>query len=243
MNEAETTEVLRLEEVTKVHRSGDVSVPALRRVDLFVDQGEFVAIMGASGSGKTTLLGILGLLDRPTSGSYRLVGREVAGLPETRRARIRGKRIGFVFQAYNLIPRVTAYANVELPLVYAGMRRSERRSRVLEALAAVGLSERLRHVPAQLSGGEQQRVAIARALVVGPSVVLADEPTGNLDSASADDVLSMFERLNVEGATIVMVTHSSEVAEHASRLVRLADGVVVADEPVRRQAVAAGRPA
>ena len=237
MSEAATTSVIELTDVTKVHRSGDLSVQALAGVDFVVREGEFVAIMGASGSGKTTLLGILGLLDRPTSGSYRLVGAEVATLDETRRARIRGQRIGFVFQAYNLIPRLTAYKNVELPLVYAGVPARERRNRVVEAFAEVGLSERIRHVPTQLSGGEQQRVAIARALVVQPSVVLADEPTGNLDSTSAGDVLSILERLNVHGATIVMVTHSSEVAEHASRIVRFADGRVVADESNERTSV------
>jgi len=230
--------VIELSEVTKVHRSGDVTVAALGGVGFAVREGEFVAIMGASGSGKTTLLGILGLLDRPTSGSYRLVGTEVAKLDETARAHIRGRRIGFVFQAYNLIPRATAFKNVELPLVYSGVRASDRRARVLEALAEVGLSERVRHVPTQLSGGEQQRVAIARALVVRPSVVLADEPTGNLDSTSEGDVLAILERLNGQGATIVMVTHSNEVAEHASRIVRLADGLVVADEALERPPLA-----
>ena len=232
-----TASIIELADVTKVHRSGDLSVQALGGVGFVIREGEFVAIMGASGSGKTTLLGILGLLDRPTSGSYRLVGTEVAMLDETRRARLRGQRIGFVFQAYNLIPRMSAYKNVELPLVYARLPPRERRSRVLEALAEVGLSERIGHVPTQLSGGEQQRVAIARALVVQPSVILADEPTGNLDSTSAGDVLSILERANAHGATIVMVTHSSEVAEHASRIVRLGDGWIVADEPIERTLV------
>jgi putative ABC transport system ATP-binding protein len=222
--------VIELDDVTKVFRSGEVSVEALRGVSFTVREQEFVAIMGPSGSGKTTLLGILGCLDRPTDGSYKLVGQEMTTLDETRRARVRGERIGFVFQAYNLIPRTTAYKNVELPLVYAGVAGGERRSRVLQALAGVGLAERVDHLPNQLSGGEQQRVGIARALVVEPSVILADEPTGNLDSASAEEVLSILGRLNEEGATIVMVTHSSEVAEHASRIVRFADGLVVADE-------------
>jgi putative ABC transport system ATP-binding protein len=226
--------IIDLADVTKVHRSGDVLVEGLRGVSFAVQVGEFVAIMGPSGSGKTTLLGILGCLDRPTSGSYRLVGQEMSTLSETRRAQVRGERIGFVFQAYNLIPRSSAFKNVELPLVYAGTRAHERRSRALEALADVGLSERARHLPTQLSGGEQQRVAIARALVVRPSVVLADEPTGNLDSASADEVLAILERLNRQGATIVMVTHSSTVASRASRILRLEDGLMVADEPVDR---------
>jgi putative ABC transport system ATP-binding protein len=226
--------VIAISEVTKVHRTGDVSLEALRGVDLLVRRGEFVSIMGPSGSGKTTLLAILGLLDRPTTGSYRLDGEEMATLDETRRARVRGARIGFVFQAYNLLPRATAFKNVELPLIYARIPARERRERIIEALSAVGLSERVEHVPTQLSGGEQQRVAIARALVVEPSVVLLDEPTGNLDSASAEDVLAIIEGVNRAGATIVMVTHSIEVAERASRIVRLADGRVLADEPVRR---------
>jgi putative ABC transport system ATP-binding protein len=226
--------VIDLADVTKVHRGGDVSVEALRGVSFAVGSGEFVAIMGPSGSGKTTLLGILGCLDRPTTGSYRLVGEEVSALSETRRARIRGDRIGFVFQAFNLLPRSTAFKNVELPLVYAGVRTRERRERALEALAAVGLAGRAMHVPSQLSGGEQQRVAIARALVVNPSVVLADEPTGNLDSTSAADVLAILERVNKSGATLVMVTHSHRVAQHASRIVRFADGRIVGDEPVER---------
>jgi putative ABC transport system ATP-binding protein len=230
--------VIELADVTKVFKSGEVSVEALRGVSFSVEEREFVAIMGPSGSGKTTLLGILGCLDRPTEGSYELVGQEMSTLDETRRARVRGQRIGFVFQAYNLIPRTNAYKNVELPLVYAGVSRDERRGRVLEALASVGLAERAGHMPSQLSGGEQQRVGIARALVVEPSVILADEPTGNLDSASADEVLSILRRLNDEGATIVMVTHSSEVAEHASRIIRFADGLVVADEPTERSRAA-----
>ena len=231
--------IIEIADVTKVYRSGEVSLAALRGVDFVVREGEFVAIMGPSGSGKTTLLGILGCLDRPTTGAYRLVGDEMSSVDEARRARVRGQRIGFVFQAYNLLPRSTAFKNVELPLVYAGVPAYERRRRVLDALAEVGLAERANHHPNQLSGGEQQRVAIARALVVRPSVLLADEPTGNLDSASAEEVLTLLERLNNRGATIVVVTHSEEVAERASRIVRLADGLVVADEPVDRR-VAAG---
>ena len=234
MSEEGGASIIDVADVTKVYRSGDVSVDALRGVSLVVREGEFVSIMGPSGSGKTTLLGILGCLDRPTTGAYLLVGQEMSTLDETRRARVRGERIGFVFQAYNLLPRSNAYKNVELPLVYAGVRPRERRSRVLEALGEVGLAERTRHLPTQLSGGEQQRVAIARALVVRPSVVLADEPTGNLDSESAEEVLTLLERLNRRGATIVLVTHSEEVAERASRIVRFADGRIVADEPVDR---------
>jgi putative ABC transport system ATP-binding protein len=224
--------VIELADVAKTHRSGELTVQALKSVDLVVREGEFVAIMGRSGSGKTTLLGILGCLDRPTSGSYKLDGEEMSKLNETRRAHVRGAKIGFVFQAYNLLPRSTAFRNVELPLVYGGASRRERRKRALDALAEVGLAERVDHMPNQLSGGEQQRVAIARALVVRPSVVLLDEPTGNLDSASAEDVLAILDRISAGGATIVMVTHSSEVAERAARIVRLADGRVVGDERV-----------
>jgi putative ABC transport system ATP-binding protein len=226
--------IIELADVTKVYRDGEVTVEALRGVSIVVREAEFLAVMGPSGSGKTTLLGILGLLDRPTTGSYRLVGDEVASLNETRRAHVRGDRIGFVFQAYNLLPRSTALENVELPLVYAGVSRRERSRRALEALVEVGLSERAGHRPSRLSGGEQQRVAIARALVIEPSVLLLDEPTGNLDSASADEVLAILERMHGGGSTIVIVTHSSEVAERASRILRLADGVVVADEPAAK---------
>jgi putative ABC transport system ATP-binding protein len=233
--------IIEVADVSKTYRSGDVEVDALRSVSVVISAGEFVAVMGPSGSGKTTLLGILGCLDRPTSGSYRLVEREVSGLSEAQRARVRRDRIGFVFQAYNLLPRATAYKNVELPLVYGRVAAGDRRGRVLAALADVGLSDRARHKPNQLSGGEQQRVAIARALVVRPSVLLADEPTGNLDSASAEEVLGVLGRAHERGATIVLVTHSDEVASHASRIVRLSDGRVVADEPADRPVLEVAR--
>ena len=224
--------VLELEDVTKAYQTGEVLVEALRGVSFGVGAGEFVAIMGESGSGKTTLLGILGCLDRPTTGSYKLVGEEMTHLSESRRARLRCERIGFIFQAYNLLPRMTAAKNVELPLIYAGLPARERRPLVLEALAEVGLADRIDHQPNQLSGGQQQRVAIARALVTSPSVLLADEPTGNLDSASAEEVLDLLERVHAAGSTIVMVTHSNEVAQRASRILRFADGVLVGDETV-----------
>jgi putative ABC transport system ATP-binding protein len=236
VREASGTRVLELSDVRKSYRTGELSVDALRGVSFVVNEGEFVAIMGPSGSGKTTLLGILGCLDRPTSGSYKLDGEEMAQLDETRRAHVRGAKIGFVFQAYNLLPRSTAFKNVELPLVYAGVPRRERQSRVVNALAEVGLSERLDHLPAQLSGGEQQRVAVARALVVRPSVVLLDEPTGNLDSASAHEILAIFDDLHAAAATIVLVTHSHEVGQRASRILTVADGLVVADSALEQVA-------
>ena len=242
MSTAPPEATIELADVSKVYGSGEVEVEALRGVSFVVREGELVAIMGPSGSGKTTLLGILGCLDRPTTGSYRLAGQEVSALDETRRARVRAERIGFVFQAYNLLPRSTAFRNVELPLVYAGVSARERRGRALEALGEVGLADRAHHLPTQLSGGEQQRAAIARALVVHPSVVLLDEPTGNLDSANAEEVLTILERVNRQGATMVIVTHSSEVASRASRVLRLADGQVVADEPVDHALVLASAP-
>jgi putative ABC transport system ATP-binding protein len=221
--------ILELEDVTKVYRTGEVLVEALRGVSFEMTEGEYVAITGESGSGKTTLLGILGLLDRPTSGSYRLCGAEMSALPESRRARVRGERIGFIFQAYNLLPRATAYKNVELPLIYAGVPSRERRSHVVEALADVGLANRAGHRPNQLSGGQQQRVGIARALVRRPSLVLADEPTGNLDSASAEEVLTLLDGLHRAGTTIAIVTHSHEVARRASRILSVQDGSLVGD--------------
>jgi len=233
--------VLELDGVTKTFHAGDVLVDALRGVSFAVREHEFVAVMGESGSGKTTLLGIIGCLDRPTLGSYRLVGEEMSTLPEAARARFRGERIGFIFQAYNLLPRATALQNVELPLVYARVSANERRRRAIDALDEVGMVDRARHHPSQLSGGQQQRVAIARALVTKPSVVLADEPTGNLDSASATQVLAILDRVNAQGSTIVMVTHSSEVARHASRILRMADGLIVSDAPAEQTALRANR--
>ena len=234
--------VIEIVDVTKVFHRGEIPVEALRSVSLDIRDGEFVAIVGASGSGKTTLLGILGCLDRPTSGNYRLVGQEMATLGETERAQVRGQRIGFIFQAYNLLARSTAYQNVELPLIYAGVSARSRRARVLAALGEVGLAERVDHLPTQLSGGQQQRVAIARALIVKPSVLLADEPTGNLDSVSAEEVLAILDRLHQAGSTIVIVTHSAEVAARAGRIVRFSDGVIVSDETAGRLPALAGAP-
>ncbi len=219
--------VIEVEDVTKTYRTGDVDVDALRGVTLTVRRGEYVAIMGESGSGKTTLLGILGCLDRPTTGSYLLVGNEVAWLPEAQRARVRGAQIGFVFQAYNLLPRANRVQERRVAARLRARPGRDRRTRVLAALEEVGLANRAEHHPNQLSGGQQQRVAIARALVTAPSVVLADEPTGNLDTASAEEVLAIFARLNAQGTTIVMVTHSHDVGGRAGRIVRMADGLVV----------------
>jgi putative ABC transport system ATP-binding protein len=223
-------EVIRTGGLRKVYPLGELTVEALRGVDLVVRRGEFVAIMGPSGSGKSTLLSILGCLEQPSEGSYRLGGEEVARFDERTAARVRRERIGFVFQAYNLLPRATALHNVELPLIYQGVARDERRERAREALASVGLDDRLEHHPSQLSGGQQQRVAIARAFVTRPDVLLADEPTGNLDSHSEAEILDMLGAVHADGATIVMVTHAREVAERGTRIVHMLDGLVDLDE-------------
>jgi putative ABC transport system ATP-binding protein len=227
-----TTSVIDVHQVQKTYTIGEISVHALRGVSLSVRRGEYVAIMGSSGSGKSTLMHILGCLDSPTAGTYRLNGLDVREHDEDTLADIRGRFIGFVFQSFNLIPRTRAVANVELPMSYAGVPRGERRAHALAALEAVGLHDRVDHVPAELSGGQQQRVAIARALVTNPALILADEPTGNLDSASTEEVLGILERLNDEGRTIVLITHEDEVARHAERVIRLSDGVILADTPV-----------
>ena len=223
----------------KTYRIGDIAVHALRGVTLDVNRGEFVAIMGASGSGKSTLMNILGCLDAPTSGAYRLGGRDVLVENQDALSDLRNRYIGFVFQAFNLIPRTRAVANVELPLQYAGVSRAERRQRALTALSSVGLADRADHLPSELSGGQQQRVAVARALVTNPAMILADEPTGNLDTHSTREVLHIFERLSRQGATIVLITHEDEVARHAQRVVRVVDGRIVSDEPTRGREVAA----
>ncbi len=206
-----------------------VVVHALRGVDLRVERGEFVAIMGASGSGKSTLMNIVGALDLPTSGSFRLDGLDVSALDAHQLAKARNRKIGFVFQSFNLIARTTAFENVELPLVYAKLGTADRRARTLAALDAVGLADRADHMPSQLSGGQQQRVAIARAIVTSPALLLADEPTGALDSQTTDEVLSLFERINRLGRTVVIITHEAEVAARASRVIRLRDGLVLSD--------------
>jgi putative ABC transport system ATP-binding protein len=221
--------VLDVRDLTKVYGTGEATVHALRGVSLVVERGDYVAIMGSSGSGKSTLMNILGALDVPTAGSYRLDGVDVSRLADRQLALARNRLIGFIFQAFNLIPRTTALANVELPLAYAGVKPRERRRRALEALDMVGLADRARHEPNQLSGGQQQRVAVARALVTEPALVLADEPTGNLDSHSTADVLEVFDQLSAAGRTIVLITHEPEVGARTKRLIRLVDGQIVED--------------
>jgi putative ABC transport system ATP-binding protein len=220
------------------HMGGDVVVHALRGVDLTVERGEFVAIMGPSGSGKSTLMNVIGCLDVPDSGTYTLAGDDVGSLTDDQLAALRNKRLGFVFQTFNLLPRLNALENVELPLVYGGDGH-RRKERAIRALEMVGLGERLRHRPSEMSGGQQQRVAIARALLNDPDIVLADEPTGNLDSRSSAEILAIFQELNDQGRTVVMVTHEPDIAAHCKRVVRMRDGVVHQDEPVAHPARAA----
>jgi putative ABC transport system ATP-binding protein len=224
--------VLQVVDVTKTYVLEGVVVNALCSVSLDVHEGEMLSIMGPSGSGKSTLMHIIGLLDRPTSGRVIVEGEDVVGMTPNQLATVRNKRIGFVFQSFNLLARTGAQANVELPLVYAGVGGAERARRSLEALQGVDLGDRLHNTPAQLSGGQQQRVAIARALVTNPSIVLADEPTGNLDSRSGVEVMALLQRLNDSGITVVVVTHDANVARHSQRIVELRDGVIVRDEPV-----------
>ena len=226
--------LIELRNIDKTYRLGDVDLPVLKDVSLSIESGEFVALMGASGSGKTTLMNLLGCLDRPTPGSYRFNGVEVDQLSPTQLAQLRSSRIGFVFQSFNLLPRATALENVRMPTAYSAERTSRRgvRQRSQELLATVGLEARMHHSPSKLSGGEQQRVAIARSLVNHPAVLLADEPTGNLDSQTGQEILQLFRRLNAEqGITVLLVTHDAGVARHADRVIRIADGRIVEDAP------------
>jgi putative ABC transport system ATP-binding protein len=225
--------VIEVRQVTKTYQLGQISVRALRDVSLRIDRGDFVAIMGSSGSGKSTLMNILGCLDLPTSGQYLIDGVNVTHMDEDDLSDLRNRKIGFIFQSFNLVARTSALANVELPLAYAGLKGAERRQRAEEALRAVGMANRQRHQPSELSGGQQQRVAVARAIVTNPTLILADEPTGNLDSHSSEDVLRIFARLNEEGRTVVLITHEPDVADQAKRIIRLSDGEIVEDRRVR----------
>ncbi len=222
--------LIDVKDITKIYEMGDVQVHALRGVSFTVESGEFIAIMGPSGSGKSTMMDILGCLATPTDGEYYFEGEEVGKLSDNRLADIRNKKIGFVFQSFNLLPRTSALHNVELPLIYSGLGRKERKRRAFESLEAVGLADRIDHKSTELSGGQVQRVAIARALVNKPSLVFADEPTGNLDTRSGAEILAIFNRLNEEGNTIIMVTHEPEVAEHARRVLHIRDGLIEQDE-------------
>jgi putative ABC transport system ATP-binding protein len=222
--------VIEVSKVTKVFDLGQIRVRALRSVSLRIETGDLVAIMGSSGSGKSTLMNILGCLDIPTSGRYLIDGVDVSQMDEDDLSDLRNRKIGFVFQSFNLVARTSALVNVELPLAYAGLRGAERRRRAEQALRSVGMGHRLHHQPSELSGGQQQRVAVARAIVTNPALILADEPTGNLDSHSTEDVLRIFARLNEEGRTVVLITHEPDVAEQSKRVIRLSDGQVVADQ-------------
>jgi len=222
--------VIEVHDVTKTFDLGQIRVRALRNVSLQIDTGDLVAIMGSSGSGKSTLMNILGCLDIPTSGRYLIDGVDVSEMDEDDLSDLRNRKIGFVFQSFNLVARTSALVNVELPLAYAGLRGAARRKRAERALRSVGMGHRLEHQPSELSGGQQQRVAVARAIVTNPSLILADEPTGNLDSHSTEDVLGIFARLNAEGRTVVLITHEPDVAEQSKRVIRLSDGQVVEDQ-------------
>lgn len=229
--------MIRLENLVKVYSTGKIEFEALREVNLEVKEGEYLSIVGPSGSGKSTLMNILGCLDRPTRGRYFLKDVDVSSLNDDELARIRNREIGFVFQAFNLLPRLSALENVELPLIYAGVPYSKRIKMAKEALEKVGLSDRLHHKPNELSGGQKQRVAIARAIVLNPSIIMADEPTGNLDTQSSIEVMKIFQNLNDEGATIIMVTHERDIAQHTKREVRIRDGRIVEDKTVQNRVV------
>ena len=235
----QTAPVVEARKLEKVYRVGDVDVRALGGISLSIGAGEFVAVMGSSGSGKSTFMNLVGCLDKPTGGSYLLSGQDVSALSRDELAKVRGQKIGFVFQGFNLLPRTSALENVELPMQYQGVKAKERRERALEALARVGLGGRADHTPAQLSGGQQQRVAIARALVNRPALLLADEPTGNLDSRTSVEVMKIFQELNDQGLTIVVVTHEPDIAEHARRVVTFKDGAIIKDEQVANRRIAA----
>lgn len=224
--------VIEIEGVTKLYKMGSEIIHALRGVDLKIHRNEYLAIMGPSGSGKSTLMNMLGCLDTPTAGHYQFNGKDVAGMVDDELAEIRNREIGFVFQTFNLLPRATALANVELPLIYAGVSPHDRHERAKQTLANVGLENRMHHKPNELSGGQRQRVAVARALVNRPSIILADEPTGNLDSKTGVEIMALFDDLYAQGNTIIVVTHEEDIARHARRIVRLRDGLIESDAPV-----------
>jgi len=227
--------LIELEKIEKTYDMGVERVHAVRKIDLSVEKNDYLAIMGPSGSGKSTLMNIIGCLDTPTSGSYRMEGVEIARMSDNELANIRNQKIGFVFQTFNLLPRATALQNVELPLIYAGAKKNERRKRALEVLDKVGLTDRVAHLPNELSGGQRQRVAIARALVNNPSIILADEPTGNLDSKTGEEIMAILQVLHDSGNTIILVTHEEYIAEYSHRIIRLHDGMIVSDETVKNR--------
>mgnify|MGYP000940629340 CR=1 FL=1 len=235
-------ELLRLENIYKKFSQGEISVTALNDINLSVEKGEFLSIMGASGSGKSTMMNILGCLDRPTSGRYFLEGEDVSKMNDNLLAEIRNKKIGFIFQTFNLLPKLSALENVELPMIYAGADKKARYEKAMEALIKVGLSERVKHKPNELSGGQRQRVAIARALVNNPSILMADEPTGNLDSHSTVEIMEIFQKLNDEGATVIIVTHEPDVAFYTKRTTVFKDGRIISDRAVKSRTIAGGGP-
>lgn len=229
--------MIKIENLKKTYKNGSISVEALKNINLTVEEGEFVSIMGPSGSGKSTLMNILGCLDKPTEGIYELDGESVQEMNDNQLAMIRNRKIGFIFQSFNLIPRINALKNVELPMIYAGVPAKERKERAMRALERVGLKERMGHNPNELSGGQRQRVAIARSLVNDPAVIFADEPTGNLDTKSGNEVMGIFQQLNAEGVTIIMVTHEPDIAQHTKRMIVCRDGEIIEDTPVKEQII------